>query len=249
MEPNRAQDHFLPEILSRLNALYLGHCVKASTKPAALNPMAFLRSALPPTLQYRAASLLGERVQDWVVNRALVGGRDWSATPCFPVLSGGEGLVRLNVKGRETPGYFEPGSPELASFIEWLRVHLLRIEIAATGAPLIRDIIVVDDRLPGSRRDRLPDLILHWAPEAPVNRICSVDIGEVEVSLATGRGGNHNDSAFLIASGNDAFLHAVAPAGDISDLGRAAESFLLGNRSNIERRDRHHQSASSASAH
>ena len=38
--------------------------------------MAFLRRVLPPTLQYRAASLLGERVQDWVVNRSLTGGRD-----------------------------------------------------------------------------------------------------------------------------------------------------------------------------
>ena len=77
-------------------------------KPVSLNAMAFLRSALPPTLQYRAASLLGERVQDWVVNRALVSGRDWGTTPSFPILSGGEGLIRLNVKGREVPGYLEP---------------------------------------------------------------------------------------------------------------------------------------------
>jgi predicted AlkP superfamily phosphohydrolase/phosphomutase len=37
MEPNRAQDHFLGEILRRLNAQYLGRQVNGSSKPAALN--------------------------------------------------------------------------------------------------------------------------------------------------------------------------------------------------------------------
>jgi hypothetical protein len=227
MEPNRAQDHFLPEILSRLNRLYLGQPPNGYDKPAALNVTAFLRHALPPTLQYRAARLLGERIQDWVVNRALVGGRDWHETPSFPVLSGGEGLIRFNVKGREFPGYFEPGSPELAEFTGWLRERLSAIRVSTTGEPLIKNISLVDEVLAGSRRDFLPDLILEWAPDAPVNRICSPDMGEIEVSLATGRGGNHNDSAFLIASGSDAFLRAVAPVGNISKLGGLAESFLL----------------------
>jgi predicted AlkP superfamily phosphohydrolase/phosphomutase len=227
MEPNRAQDHFLPEILSRLNRLYLGLPANGSAKPAALNVTAFLRDALPPTLQYRAASLLGERIQDWVVNRALIGGRDWEKTPSFPVLSGGEGLIRLNVKGREFPGYFEPGSPELAEFTGWLRERLKAIKVSATGEQLIKNISLADEVLPGSHRRFLPDLIIEWAPDAPVHRICSPDIGEIEVSLATGRGGNHNDSAFLIASGSDAFLRAVAPVGDISELGGVAESFLL----------------------
>lgn len=234
MEPNRAQDHFLREILSRLNSLYLGERRNGSDRPAPLNLTAFLRHALPSTLQYRAASLLGERIQDWVVNRALVAGRDWSATLSFPMLSGGEGLIRLNVKGREHPGYFEPGSPELAHYVDWLRDRLSAIKVAATGEPLIRSISLADEDLPGSRRGFLPDLILQWAPEAPVHRICSPDIGEIGVSLATGRGGNHNDRAFLIASGSDAFLRAVDPIGDIARLGSVAENFLVGGSSTAE---------------
>ena len=227
MEPNRAQDHFLPEILSRLNRLYLGHPANGSGKPDPLNAMAFLRRALPPTLQYRAAGMLGERVQDWVVNRALVSGRDWSATPCFPILSGGEGLIRLNLMGRERPGHFEPASPEVDQFVLWLRERLMRVKVAATGEPLISNIIAVDEALPGSRRDFLPDLILEWAPEAPVDRVVSPDIGAIEVSLATGRGGNHNQSAFLIAHGDEALDRAVAPVEHISDLGSVAERLLL----------------------
>jgi predicted AlkP superfamily phosphohydrolase/phosphomutase len=226
MEPNRAQDHFLTEILRRLNALYLGHDASGSKRPAALNAMALLRRAVPPTLQYNAASLLGEHVQDWVVNRSLTGGRDWRATPSFPILSGGEGLIRLNVKGRETPGFFAPGDGELSDYVEWLKARLSAIEVAETGERLIRGIAEADDVFPGERRHFLPDLILDWAPEAPVHRITSPDIGEIEVSLATGRGGNHNALAFLVARGADVFLDAVGQVRAISDLGGVAEALL-----------------------
>ena len=227
MEPNRAQNHFLTEILSRLNARYLGRDLDGSKKPAAINTTAFLRHVLPPGLQYRAANILGERVQDWVVNREFVGGRTWSETPSFPLPSGGEGLVRLNIKGREAPGFFEPGSPELADYIAWLNAGLSAIEVAGTREPLIRKIVAVDQLFPGPRRHFLPDLILEWGPDEPVDRIASPDIGEIHVALATGRGGNHNASAFLIAKGRHAFLEAVEPVRDISDLGRVAEAFLL----------------------
>ncbi|MEA3058121.1 MAG: hypothetical protein QOF34_936 [Sphingomonadales bacterium] len=230
MEPNRTQVHFLSEILLRLNRLYLGVTPKRSSRPAALNPMAFLRHVLPPGLQHWAANMLGERVQDWVVNRALTGGREWSATPSFPVLSGGEGFIRLNMKGRETPGFFDPGSAELGHYAEWLKARLSAIEVVETGEPLIRRIVDIDDALPGPRRHFLPDLVLEWAPDAPVHRIRSPDIGEIQVSLATGRGGNHNASAFVIAKGGDAFLEAFEPVRDVADLGGVAEAYLLGER-------------------
>lgn len=227
MEPNRAQDHFLPEILARLNSIYLGRGLNGSKKPAAPNAIAFLRRALPPTLQYWAASLFGERVQDWVVDRALVGGLDWNATPSIAVLSGGEGLVRLNIRDRESPGFFEPGSPELAGYVGWLCARLSAIRVSGTGEPLIKTIHAVDDVFPGARRHFLPDLILEWAPEAPVHRISSPEIGEIHVSLATGRGGNHNPSAFVIARGEEALLQAAASIRDITGLGDVAERFLL----------------------
>jgi hypothetical protein len=106
---------------------------------------------------------------------------------------------------------------------------LFSIQVAATGEPLIRKVSLVDEILPGSRRRFLPDLILDWAPEAPVDRICSPDIGEIEISLATGRGGNHNASAFVIAKGADAFLREVHSISDISGLGNLAESLLVRN--------------------
>ena len=227
MEPNRAQDHFLTEVLWRLNNLYLGRETTGTNKPAAQNATASLRHMLPSSLQYWAASLLGEGVQDWVVNRALTGGRDWQATPSFPVLSGGEGLIRLNLKGRETNGFFDRGSAELNHYVEWLKERLSAIEVCCTGERLIDKIVVVDDTFSGVRRDFLPDLILDWRPTAPVHRIRSADIGEIEVSLATGRGGNHNDRAFAIAKGDEIFRDLVTDTDNIAGIGEIARKLLI----------------------
>jgi predicted AlkP superfamily phosphohydrolase/phosphomutase len=228
MGPNRAQDHFLSEILRRLNDRYLGREPTPSDDAVPLNAMAFLRRALPAGLQYRAAGMLGEQIQDWVVNRSLTAGRDWDRTPSFPLLSGGEGLIRLSVRNRESRGFFDPGSPQLDHYRDWLCDRLRSIKVCGTGEPLIQEIVDVDQAFPGVRRSFLPDLILKWGPEAPARRIFSPDIGEIEVSLATGRGGNHKDCAFLIAKGPKGFAQAAAQVRDIAHLGQFAASCLLG---------------------
>jgi hypothetical protein len=227
MEPNRAQDHFFGEILDRLNAVYAGGRREWQAKPSTPNVMAFLRGAIPPSIQYRAAELLGEDVQDWVVNRASVGGRAWRETPSFAMASGGEGLLRLNIVGREVPGYFQPSSPELEAYVDWLRARLLDVRVAETGEPLVKAIHKVDELFAGPRREFLPDYVLEWAPEAPVTRVVSPEIGEIELALATGRGGNHNDSAFAVARGGPAVREAVASAVSISDLAGLAERLVL----------------------
>jgi hypothetical protein len=226
MDANRAQDHFLNEILARLNAAYAGHGHNSSNRPKPLNAMALLRHVVPATLQYRAASLLGEGVQDWIVNRSLTAGRDWSVTPSFPVLSGGEGLIRINLKGRESSGLFEPDGVDAGAYVTWLCDRLSEIEVCETGERLVRKITVADQQFPGARREFLPDLILEWGPDAPVDRIRSPEIGVIEVALATGRGGNHNDKAFLIASGDAALLEAAARADDVAGLGAVAEEYF-----------------------
>lgn len=227
LEPNRAQEHFLTEVLRRLNRIYLGRQLDWTPKPASGNVMAYLRKALPATFQYWAANALGERAQDWVVNRAAVSSFDWEATPSIPVLSGGEGLIRFCIKGREDPGFFEPGSKRLADYSAWLQARLLAIRVTQTGEPLIAKIIDVDDQYPGPRRHLLPDLCVQWAPDAPVDRVTSSDIGEIEISLATGRGGNHNDEAFVLAIGQKINADAFSDLRTIADLGEFAERTLL----------------------
>lgn len=226
LEPNRAQNHFLNEIIDRLNRRYLGDVSSLAGRIQPTNVMAYLRSAVPPTLQYHLARLLGEDVQDWVLNRALVAGCDWSRTPSLVLPSGGEGLIRLNIKGRERLGFFEPGSKRLEDYVEWLCERLREICVADTGEPLIDKILLSDDHFAGTRRQNLPDMVLSWRPDVPAERITSPDVGEIEMRLNTGRGGNHNGEAFVIATGAEDFLADARNVGHIVELGRLAERYF-----------------------
>lgn len=226
MAPNRAQDHFLDEMLARLNDAWRvsrGAPLRPRKSP---NLIARLRARIPYGLQYSLANILGEDVQDWVVDRTITGGLVWPATPSFRLPSGGEAFIRFNVKGRERDGYFDADRRELGDYRRWLEERLLEIRIADTGAPFVKEVLDIDGVFPGPRAQFLPDLIVKFAPDEPVGAIRSPAIGEISAHLATGRGGNHTGEAFMAIAGPGAHNPAVRDARNIKDLGRLAATLL-----------------------
>lgn len=219
MEANAGQEHFVDEILRRLNLLFLEGKRVTETAVPHRNLLSRLRASLPPELQYATAAFLGEDIQDWVVNRALLGNMDWSKTPSFYIHAGGEGLVRYNLKGRERDGLFDPDSPEFKRYESWLKERLSEIRVSATGEPLIAKIDDVHGNNPGQNSQFLPDLRIHWAPSESVDTIESEAIGTIYRRLGTGRGGNHNGesfTAFLGAGADNQSAKAVASITDLS---------------------------------
>jgi predicted AlkP superfamily phosphohydrolase/phosphomutase len=226
MAPNRAQDHFLQKIMARLNDRYLSERGDRSPLKQRASVVSVLRRLVPPSLQFAMASLLGENVQDWVVNRTLVGGLKWPRTPAFRVSSGGEGMLRLNIKGREAQGFFQPNSNELGDYVAWLKERLLEIRVKDTDEPLIRRISHPQELFPGPRRHFLPDLLLEWGPESPAEHIYSEHIGEIHAQLLTGRGGNHDGGAFVLVMGPGAARPELRELAHIKDIGKFAMACL-----------------------
>jgi len=139
MGSNRVQNHFLPEILRRLNAVYLSNGDEIGRCLQRVNLIGHLRKLVPYDLQYWAARLLGEHVQDWVVNRTMIGGIDWARTPAFAVSTGGEGFIRLNLKGREREGCLAPD--EVDAYVNWLKQEMDRFCVSDTGETLVSSVI------------------------------------------------------------------------------------------------------------
>ena len=103
------------------------------------------------------------------MNCSLVGGLKWPRTPAFRVSSGGEGMLRLNIKGREAQGFFQPNSNELGDYVAWLKERLLEIRVKDTDEPLIRRISHPQELFPGPRRHFIPDLLLSGVRKALPN--------------------------------------------------------------------------------
>ncbi len=224
MAPNTAQDHFLRTIMAKLNARYLSERGIVDTPAKGPSFVSLLRKTVPYKLQTVLAELLGETVQDWVANRSIIGGYDWSRTPAFALSTEGLGYLRLNIKGREAQGFFEAGSKELDDYVAWLEDALMSIRVVGTNEPLVKNILHTRDLFEGPRSHLLPDILVKWAPAAPVEYIVSDKIGQIHERLRTGRGGNHVGESFVVVAGQCVSNNAVRDIAHIKDIGRFARS-------------------------
>ena len=144
--------------------------------------------------------------------------------PAFALSTEGVGYLRLNIKGREAQGFFEAGSKDLDDYVAWLEDELLSIRVVGTGEPLVKSILRTRDLFKGPRSHLLPDILLKWAPAAPVEHIVSNKTGQIHERLRTGRGGNHIGESFVVVAGQCASKNSVREIAHIKDIGRFARS-------------------------
>lgn len=219
MGPNRAQMHLVPEVVRRINARFAsGGASAAAGPPANRSLMAALRDKVPAALQERIALVVPVAIRDWVVARAYEGGIDWSTTPGFVVPTGGEGFVRVNLRGREAAGWVEPGSAEHRRYLDFVREGFLSLR-KPSGEPLVAAITAPAERFPGPRSGYLPDLSVTWRPGGPATDVRSETLGNFSGRLKTGRPGNHRPVAFAAISGPAAASPRAASLGSVVDLG------------------------------
>ncbi|HYL93090.1 MAG TPA: alkaline phosphatase family protein [Alphaproteobacteria bacterium] len=228
MGPNGAQDHFVPRIVDLLNSSWIGsepalHAGHNGRQLGQRSLMRTLREKIPSPVQNAIAHAVPVKVRDWVVIRQISSGYDWARTPGFPLLSDLNGYLRMNVRGRETQGMLEEGSSELKRYVDWLCEGIAGFRVVETGEPLAKEILLTHRVFPGRRTDCLPDLIVQWGPTAPATRIVSKNLGLLQATQATGRGGNHRPQGFCVILGWDE-RHRRAPSPKhITDLAGIAD--------------------------
>jgi predicted AlkP superfamily phosphohydrolase/phosphomutase len=226
MAPGYAQDHFLPQVVDRINRVYLsdrGHDV-AYRRSAGFSRA--LRQTVPASVQRHVRQLVGQTVQDWLVDREWRGGKTWKATPAFPVPSSGDvGFIRLNIQGREREGFLPADEAARADYLEFLCRILRNLRIRGTEEPLIDEIVLSGEEFPGRLSHLLPDVLVTWHPDIPATEIWSHELGSIKATLKTGRGGSHTGDSFAVlagAMGSD----GLPPLGHIRDYKQFLQRFF-----------------------
>ncbi len=121
------------------------------------------------------------------------------------------GGVRINLKGREPAGRVCPGA-EFDAVCEQLKQDLTSLINVMTGDPVVRSVERTDAHYERDVIDELPDLLIYWNHDAPVETVWSPKTGVIHAPYWHWRTGDHRAGGLLLASGPN------VPAG--ADLGR-----------------------------
>jgi predicted AlkP superfamily phosphohydrolase/phosphomutase len=223
MGPNPSQEHFVPRVMDRTNALFAPASGDGSDRTAAAprGIVRRLRESVPAWIQNRVAHAVPVSVRDAVVNRSIVAGHDWPRTIGFDLLSDMNGYLRWNLRGREAAGAVDRDGEVLARYSSWVRECFTSLRIAGDGRPLVESVELVSETFPGPRVDHLPDMVVRWAGHAPADRVESDVIGPVDASFGTGRSGNHRRDGFAVVSLPGAPARALEDIRDLASLARA----------------------------
>lgn len=202
IEPNFSANHMMEEVLRRTGYLVPAEQVRATNAVGRiLQATRGIRELIPQTLRDRINARLPERLHDQADSSAFESSWDWSRTRAFLLPSDHfQALLSLNLKGREPRGIVEPG-PDADSLMEEIRGRLLEIENLDTGKPAVAGVVKTADVYDGPNLLELPDLVVQWAKDGPIEHLRLPDVGEVSAEGFALRKAQHAPDGFLIAGG------------------------------------------------
>ncbi|HET7585382.1 MAG TPA: alkaline phosphatase family protein [Gemmatimonadaceae bacterium] len=209
MGPNYSACHHVPELLRRAGWLVDGasHAAGAASEGATRKTglLSRVRQAIPLGVRQSVTRCLPRSVHYRMSMQWVNAGIDWERTRAFCIPNANEAYIRLNLRGREPAGVVLPGD-EATQMIAELQRELTALVNPDNARRAAERVVRTDDVYPGAQRDRLPDIVATWNPDAEVlARIDSPAWGTVDGTPGYRTGpyytGNHRPNAFVVARG------------------------------------------------
>lgn len=188
MGPNYSGNYLLDEVVRRLEG------VKSSRRVAWTREAKLLAKRwLPRGIRQRGRPFK-RRFEEGLA------GTDRSRAHAFVIPHNeNAGAIRLNLAGREPQGILRPEDAD--AHVAFLTEKLLALRNADTGGPVVDEVVPIHERMEGAYLENLPDLFVIWSQAAPIDRVVSDDIGEVEYVFRSNRTGGHNTDCSFFAAG------------------------------------------------
>jgi predicted AlkP superfamily phosphohydrolase/phosphomutase len=195
--------HLLEEVLRRLDEFERDGAPGSGATRAAKRALL----ALPPRARRAARRPVAAVARRGARRRALENwwgahaGHDWTGQRWFLAPNNTVyGGVRINVRGREAGGVVAAGS-EYERVCEQLAEDLLELVNVDTGEPVVKRVSRTEDHYRRDHVDALPDLLLDWNHERPVETIWSAKTGLIHGRYDLWRSGDHRLDGLLLARG------------------------------------------------
>lgn len=219
IKPNYSGNHLLPHVLELLN--FQIPLVNRQTVGGIMNKM---RSIIPESIKEILYSrILPQSITDKLITRMYMGNIDWKRTRAFCLPSGDfQGFISINLKGREPFGTVQPGT-EYNKLCDQIRNELTMLINTSNGKLAVRDVLKISECYQGDNLLHMPDLIVEWADDEPINEVSHPDFGVISRGKSDLHKSQHTPQGFMIASGNKISKNTVLKEANILDL---APTFL-----------------------
>ena len=149
-----------------------------------------------------------------------------SASTCFDVPNGEVyGAIRVNLVGREPQGKIRRGE-EYAAFCDALTNDLCALINADTGNPAVRRVLRTADLYTGPYLDELPDLLVEWVGDAPLNAVHSAKVGTIRSTGPGPRSGHHKPQGLFLAAGPGIRPQRLETPVSVMDIGPTIAAIL-----------------------
>jgi len=123
--------------------------------------LAMLRRAIPHSLRKGVSQYLPTRVQEQLIASDFATNTDWGTTLAFHIPNLYNGLIRLNVNGREPQGIIEPGA-EFEAMLDRIEADLRLLVDPKTGQPAVANVVRTASAFDCGIHHGLPDLFVEW---------------------------------------------------------------------------------------
>jgi predicted AlkP superfamily phosphohydrolase/phosphomutase len=156
-----------------------------------------MRAAVPTRWRDAFTRMVPARINRRLLAGLYTQGIDWERTRAFALPGDIDGLVRLNLRGRERDGVVDPNDAE--AVMEEIATGLSTFH-DPDGSPSVAAVERVQPRA-GARAEQLPDLAVRWGdrPTARLTGVHSARFGDVvRPGVGTGAPGNHVDQAWVL---------------------------------------------------
>src|SRR5882724_1401877 len=221
MQANYRGDHFVVPLLQRLGLCAPDQVPVLENLSSAPQPNGAGQTNSPPA----TSRGLGGRVKELIKRLAprfasaflrhkfgVASRIDWKRTKVFQLPTDRNSYLRVNVRGREPDGVVARGQ-EYADLLRFIEAELRALVNVETGRPAVEEVFKLHELFPGPLVDELPDLVVLWSAEAPLNSIQSPRLGRLDIPIKEDRSGNHRAEGFILARGpairpNVEMLHA-----------------------------------------
>jgi predicted AlkP superfamily phosphohydrolase/phosphomutase len=225
MARDYAQGHMVRPLMKQANDLFLAKYCNISPQPSpkASGLVPLLRRTVPAWVQYPVGAAMPDSVRQWVVEKEITGGLDWSRTPGFALRTDIRTELRLNLVGREAKGFLEPQSKLHHNYIDFIKEVFLPLQERDTGAQLVDEVVDTHALFPGHHSKSLPDLVVTWKPSPAAKCVFSPLVGEVSAQPPSARGGDHTDFGFAVLPTE---LQERVGLSHITDLARLSKCFF-----------------------